>query len=180
MSPSSTQNSQLTYRSAFVFGAHTDSLQSPSRWDNKEDGPSSFWHQGQGGGSQLPRASQGNPSPPTARRAIRVSRLDSKPCIPRTAESIVTLLKTPELFPGLREDEIEKWVRVCEHYRDKTCSSEEVGSPEPSNWGKVQGKYPPRQTKATHNQQDTSDVEYRQSPDIHDDLNDAEEKSNPE
>lgn len=125
-------------------------------------------------------ALQGDSSPPTVTMASTTSQLDSIPCIPRTAESITNLLKTPELFPRLQEDEMKKWVQVCEHYRDKAYSGCEIGHLEPFNWDNFEDKYYPQQTNPTNNQQHTPDVEYRQNHDVPDDLKDSQDKSKPE
>lgn len=117
----------------------------------------------------MPGVSQGDSSPPTATMTSPTSQLDSTSRIPRTVEGITTLLKIPELSPPLREDEIEKWVQICEHYRDKAYSGGEVSHLQPFQGGELaDDKYPSQNTKPTKNQQHTPDVEYRQNDDIPD------------
>ena len=67
-------------------------------------------------------ASQGSSSLSTASTASTASQHNPTDYIPRSAEGISVLLNTPDLFPHSQNDTIEKWVQICEPYRDRSYS----------------------------------------------------------
>jgi hypothetical protein len=115
---------------------------------------------------EIPRTRMPRDSPANSTAGIEGngSQPDMSACIPRTTQTVPTLLEIPGLFPSLEEDNFNKWVRTCEQYRDRSYSKEaadyfvplipEDGEEEPA-------AQQPRRT--VDNQQHTQSVEHRQN-----------------
>jgi hypothetical protein len=92
------------------------------------------------------------------------SQPDMSACIPRTAQTVPTLLQIPGLSPSLEEHNFNKWVRTCEQYRDRVYYNEAWDhfvplTPEDGE----EGPAAQQRRRTVDNQQHTQSVEHRQN-----------------
>jgi hypothetical protein len=169
----STTMFHLIFQSAYVSASHMIGLLAPSVRSDNEEYPS-YIHSFNPSRREV---SKGSSIPSTASTASTASQPDLNLYIPRAADSIPALLRVPGLFPHLKENNIEEWVRICEHYRDRAYSGGEIDYLEPLNPEDLEGLSHFQQTTAVDNQQNTPDVEYRQTQDLCRNTADAGDKS---
>lgn len=118
-----TSKSHLTYRSDSLSVGDTSDVPAPlSMGSDNPDSPPYAHSLGPRLENLWTGMPQGSSAPSTASTGSTPNQPNQSNCIPRTAESIPTLLRIPGLFPHLREDKIEEWVQICEKYRDRAYS----------------------------------------------------------
>lgn len=120
-------------------------------------------------------ASQDSSSLSTASTASTASQHNPNDYIPRNAESISVLLNTPDLFPHLQNDTIEKWVQICEPYRDRSYSGADIDYFPPLSPEEIENGPLSKLITATYKQQDTPCVEKRQNHEQADEVENNEE-----
>lgn len=172
-----TSNSDLTYQSGSLSVGDTSDVQAPHSMSSDTQENASYVHSmGPRLENPSPRMLQGSSVPSTASIASTASRPDQSSCIPRTADSIPTLLRNPRLFPHLQDDKIEEWVQICEKYRDRACSGQVIGHLEPLSPEEFEELSHFQYTPAMDNQQDTPCVEDRQNKGLPHDTDSVEDK----
>lgn len=122
-------------------------------------------------------ASQDSSSLSTASTASTASQHNPNDYIPRNAESISVLLNTPGLFPHLQNDTIEKWVQICEPYRDRSYSGADIDYFPPLSPEEIENGPLFKPITATYKQQDTPCVEKRQNHEQADEVENNEENN---
>lgn len=109
------------------------------------------------------RAPRGNFAPPTGIEG-KDSQLDISAFIPRTAQTIPTLLSIPGLSPSLTEGNFSEWEHTCKQHRDRAYSEEATYhfSSLTLEDGE-EGSAIQHTRRKIDNQQHTQGVEYRQN-----------------
>ena len=165
----------LTCQSASISVHRTGRSSAPALNPEIQDSGSYLHSLGRRQESVRLTASQDSSSLSTASTASTASQHNPNDYIPRNAESISVLLNTPDLFPHLQNDTIEKWVQICEPYRDRSYTGTDIDYFPPLNPEEIENGPLFKLITAVYKQQDTPCVENRQNHEQADEVENNEE-----